>query len=124
MPRPWVGEASVNQCQAAQRWAPEEETVTGSELIAKERLRQIEEEGYGQEHDIYHYWDVLADAGVAYALNASPGHDGLPFWPWHADAWNPKDPLRDLVRAGALIAAAIDRYQATPAATPPPAAQE
>ena len=32
-------------------------------------------------------------------------------WPWAQDFWKPKDQLRNLVRAGALIAAAIDRLQ-------------
>lgn len=33
-------------------------------------------------------------------------------WPWDADAWKPtQDPIRQLVKAGALIAAEIDRRQ-------------
>ena len=30
-------------------------------------------------------------------------------WPWDESYWNPQDPLRDLVKSGALIAAEIDR---------------
>lgn len=32
-----------------------------------------------------------------------------PFWPWQRKWWKPKDPRRDLVRAGALIIAEIER---------------
>ena len=32
-------------------------------------------------------------------------------WPWSDKWWKPKDKIRDLVRAGALIAAEIDRLQ-------------
>lgn len=32
-------------------------------------------------------------------------------WPWAKKYWKPKTPLEDLVKAGALIAAEIDRLQ-------------
>ena len=32
-------------------------------------------------------------------------------WPWDEGDWNPQDPERDLVKAGALIAAELDRLQ-------------
>jgi hypothetical protein len=33
-------------------------------------------------------------------------------WPWNDDDWKPSpDPIRNLVKAGALIAAEIDRLQ-------------
>lgn len=31
------------------------------------------------------------------------------YWPWEEEWWKPKSPLHDLVYAGALIAAEIDR---------------
>jgi hypothetical protein len=34
------------------------------------------------------------------------------WWPWSFEWWKPKDRIRNLVRAGALIAAEIDRLQA------------
>lgn len=91
--------------------------MNGIELIAAERQRQIEQEGWTPEHDDAHLSGDLALAGIAYALHAV-GADlnarkGLfppaPFWPWDAECWNPKDPLRDLVRGAALITAEIDR---------------
>lgn len=94
----------------------------GVSLITRERLRQITQEGYTPEHDQEHTWDVLSDAGAVYALSASWGdyHKIREFWPWDMDAFKPVggpdasdgDRLKDLVRAGALIAAAIDRLLA------------
>jgi len=38
--------------------------------------------------------------------------DVMSLWPWGSEWWKPsKDPIRDLVKAGALIAAEIDRLQ-------------
>jgi len=85
--------------------------MTGTELIAAERMRQIAEEGWSLDHDYDHCWEDLAEAGMSYALNAT-GHNGLQHWPWDTASYKPKDALRDLIRAGALIAAAIDRHQA------------
>lgn len=85
--------------------------------IAAERQRQIDREGWDQEHDNEHPAGSLAGAGMCYAQNAvgqlgkpySPVR-GLPaFWPWDAADWKPKDARRDLVRAAALIAAELDR---------------
>lgn len=95
-------------------WPEAEEATgmaTGAELIAAERLRQIQEEGWTQEHDSWHHWEAIAGAGIAYGLSAIAfKEEALKFWPWGDSWWKPKDSLRDLVRAGALIAAAIDRY--------------
>lgn len=93
--------------------------MTGIELIAAERQRQIEQEGWTDEHDDAHPAGELALAGMCYAGHASlslSGHaqDAIPSpWPWSANWWKPADPLRDLVRAGALIAAEIDKLQRT-----------
>lgn len=97
---------------------PETQTAPkdGATLIAEERRRQIEQEGWTPEHD--DEWDrhQLVGAAVCYALEgiALPAEmkrriDRL--WCWSAEWWKPKDRIRDLVRAGALIAAEIDRLQ-------------
>lgn len=40
-------------------------------------------------------------------------------WPWGSSWWKPKDPRRDLVRAGALILAEIERIdRASPPSSP------
>jgi hypothetical protein len=94
---------------------------TGAELIAAERLRQIVEEKWSARHDAEHRRGELSKAAVHYANVAStqaafgitgnflvPGN-----WPWDAKWWKPsKDPVRNLVKAGALIAAEIDRLLA------------
>ena len=90
----------------------------GIGLIAAERNRQISGEGWTVEHDDEHDAGELASAGAAYALNAACvlyPYNGTPlekppeFWMWDYKWWKPKDPFRDLARAGALIAAEIDR---------------
>ena len=90
---------------------------SGVELIAEERARQVAAEGWSEAHDDAHPAGELAVAGMCYA-----GHAGLTLqgkagdtvpspWPWGGEWWKPKNPIRDLVRAGALIAAEIDRLQ-------------
>ncbi len=95
--------------------------MNGVELIAQERARQIAEEGWTPEHDDNHSDGEMALAGAAYACSAAAqsnpnqgSYDEPPeMWPWGIRWWKPKDPIRDLVRAGALIAAEIDRLQRT-----------
>ena len=90
---------------------------TGIELIAEERQRQIEKEGWTKEHDAEHKVGVLAKAAVCYALppltraDISPDVGKPPFWwPFSEEWWKPeKDRVRELVKAGALIAAEIDK---------------
>ena len=77
--------------------------MNGAELIAAERVRQKSEEGWGSRHDDEHTNGELVAAAVAYALRASI------LWPWPSDFWKPTTRIRDLTKAGALIAAEIDR---------------
>lgn len=94
---------------------------TGVELIAAERLRQTSQEGWTPEHDDRHKKFQLTLAAVSYAQAvASPddwavsnGEKPRPTdWPWGKKWWKPSaDPIRNLVKAGALIAAEIDRLQ-------------
>lgn len=87
----------------------------GADLIREERRRQIEVEGYDTMHDRHNTPQVLCRAAVGYALHEDPSKlvadAAANLWPWTKDFWKPKDQLRNLVRAGALIAAAIDRLQ-------------
>lgn len=89
--------------------------ATGADLIREERRRQIEVEGYDSMHDRHHTPQVLCRAAVGYALHEDPSKlvsdAAANLWPWSKEFWKPKDQLRNLVRAGALIAAAIDRLQ-------------
>jgi hypothetical protein len=117
--------------------------ITGGAIadIAAERKRQIEKEGWSIEHDDDHDDGSLAKAAGCYALHAGGVKDivgkledhgtgvrgrtleKIPrHWPWSAAWWKPKrNPRKDLVRAGALIVAEIERLDR---ATPQPAASE
>jgi hypothetical protein len=92
-------------------------TTSGAELIAAERQRQIEVEGWTLEHDdIAHDTGALLEAARSYLWVAAPPSLGRPApptgWPWDRASWKPSvDPIRNLVKAGALIAAEIDRLQ-------------
>lgn len=112
---------------------------TGVDLIAAERLRQIEVERFSAEHDDRHDEHELAWAAACYAapgriysLAESFGNENILFldpWPveWDEDGdkrprdlqdrllaaqdIEPAERIRCLVKAGALIAAEIDRLQ-------------
>ena len=84
---------------------------TGIELIADERARQIMVEGWTPQHDLRHREGVLAQAAACYIDGRSAYVDAN--WPFDDEWWKPKDPLSNLVRAGALIAAEIDRMLAS-----------
>ena len=85
--------------------------MSGAERIAAERQRQIDKEGYTAEHDDAHASDDFVRAAVAYLETSGP-HRPVPMgWPWYEGEWKPKDRISNLVRAGALIAAEIDRLE-------------
>lgn len=85
----------------------------GAELIADERRRQIDAEGWTPEHDDAHKHGELVEAAECYSYAARTGTLHPPRgWPWEPSWWKPTgNPVRDLVKAGALIAAEIDRLQ-------------
>ena len=109
----------------------------GTELIAEERQRQIDKEGWTAEHDDTHDEGELAIAAICYAspvpIFIKEEHErSIGFidpWPWfdtvevtrygdglttQVPAWDKRkkhSKLRKLVIAGALIAAEIDRLQ-------------
>lgn len=95
----------------------------GVELIAIERKRQIEELGYDYTHDNLYAGEQLAKAAAWYAL---PTFDRIKFesmqikdsfkntvihiWPWDRFYYkpSPENRIKELTKAGALIAAQID----------------
>lgn len=89
--------------------------VTGAELIAQERERQVHEEGWDANHDRWHSTWELARAARCYAIPLVRANTEMPIlWPWSGEWWKPSDdPIRNLVKAGALIAAEIDRQVTT-----------
>lgn len=90
-----------------------QDAKTGVDLIAAERARQIAVEGWTPEHDDEHTESEMALAAACYAMTAGGYAKGQipPIWPWSLEWWKPQYGIRDLVRAGALIAAEIDRLQ-------------
>lgn len=91
-----------------------EQKKTGVDIIADERRSQMEDYGWSVEHDIeVNQNGELALAAIAYAKpNKSGGVE--PEFPWHEDWWKPSpdDRIKELAKAGALIAAEIDRLLA------------
>ena len=90
--------------------------MNGAELITAERTRQIFEEGFLAEHDAGHSEEELVNAAHCYlnALRAREtfGNYDIPLrWPWEEEWWKPTpdDRIKELTKAGALIAAEIDR---------------
>lgn len=89
--------------------------------VMNERDRQWNQEGWTPEHDDQHANGELALAAGSYCESAArpnlfrkvPGaaYTVPRLWPreWTLAWWKPKDPRADLVRAGALILAEIER---------------
>lgn len=78
----------------------------------------MEREGWTAKHDDEHEDCSLALAAACYAIPdderqfESCRADGIPdLWPWDAKWWKPtpRNRIRELTKAGALIAAEIDR---------------
>ena len=95
------------------------------ELITLERMRQIEQLGFDAAHDDMHKLGQISEAGACYAKVASAQTRGASAeeftadmmisegaWPWDEEWWKPSEsPIRNLVKAGALIVAEIERLQ-------------
>lgn len=91
--------------------------IRGTTLIEVERARQVAIEGYTPEHDDAHPGE-MCQAAESYCWAARLAESGAPIlslpvpaeWPWEPEAWKPStDPMANLVKAGALIAAELDR---------------
>ena len=91
----------------------ETKTMDGIGIIAAERARHVTQEGWTSEHDDRHDQGELAQAAAAYAMWGMCGYglrvDAPWDWPWDSRWWKPTTPIRDLAKAGSLIAAEIDR---------------
>jgi hypothetical protein len=114
----------LRSARALSRPSVSVDEVSALSDIASERRRQVEVEGWTPEHDDAHSKGELAQAAGVYALAAgshdyrwvlrgSPVNDylaaAMKLWPWDASWFKPKDKRRDLVKAGALIVAEIER---------------
>lgn len=102
--------------------ASEQLTAAARDVLA-ERRRQVEAEQWTPEHDDRYRQRQLAMAAACYAA-AVPVHDVLDYsdgkienrvpampsaWPWTRAWWKPGTARQNLVKAGALILAEIER---------------
>jgi hypothetical protein len=90
-------------------------TAAARDVLA-ERQRQISAEGWTPEHDDEHGHGEIAMAAAAYAVASTQrlNPKALPsnifaLTGWSSQWWKPHSPRRDLVKAGALILAEIER---------------
>ena len=89
--------------------------------VLTERERQKSVEGWTPEHDDEHGTASMAAAAGCYAFSAASEYAenthwsnkrfdaAEQLWPWDREWWKPSTPRRDLVKAGALILAEIER---------------
>lgn len=119
-----------NHVYAAMKHGRAAQTRAAKDVLA-ERQRQVNAEGWTPEHDDAHADHSLSLAAACYAAapelamvqkheESSGGRGDAPVWDtytvpelwpntWHGRWWKPKDRRSDLVRAGALILAEIER---------------
>lgn len=127
--------AYAAEMNAAAEWDEQSGFVShGLQCIANERRRQIEIEGFVADHDDKYVGAHMAFAAMCYLLpftqheiaRVIPTPTNAPltflgaFWPWAPGSFKQAarhrkattdDRIRDLTKAGALIAAEIDRLQ-------------
>ncbi len=108
---------------------------TGIEIIDDERKRQIEEEGHTALKDDSQEYGSIANAAAVYAMTPDKrdeftegGYSVIDvIWPWNDESYKPSEGniyitnnpsneeiggrIHELAKAGALIAAEIDRLQ-------------
>lgn len=88
---------------------------SGIEIINEEQIRQRTSKGWTLEHDLFHAKGELACAAALYAIPEEKRHEEIkPFlWPFEAGWWkpSPENRIKELAKAGALIASEIDRLQ-------------
>ncbi|WP_350364716.1 hypothetical protein [Enterobacter cloacae] len=78
--------------------------------VISERQRQQSVEGWTPEHDDEHTEGEMAEAAACYAMFANNQGFSVPgLWPWAREWWKQSGQRRDLVKAGALILAEIER---------------
>lgn len=107
---------AVKRARAALTRERDALTPAADDVLA-ERRRQVIEEGWTIEHDDAHGQGQMAGAAACYALYRSHvppeelmGEGILDMsWPWDGAWWKPTSRRRDLVKAGALILAEIER---------------
>lgn len=89
----------------------ESRTVTAAAAdVLAERQRQMTAEGWTPEGDDRYTYAELSIAAQCYAAHSGVMGAGVPVqWPWDDEWWKPSDRRRNLIKAGALILAEIER---------------
>lgn len=111
-----VSREDVSAALAAAKLKETHQSSAATRDIIAERRRQVEVEGWTPEHDDTHAKGEMAIAAACYAVPGAIEWGSWVYrarrvlkWPWERKWWKPKDRRRDLVRAGALIIAEIER---------------
>ncbi len=94
--------------RAAAKRRDVEPTRAARDVLA-ERRRQISAEGWTPEHDDEHDARQLAHAAACYAYPELTCIESVNTWPWAPEWFKVRDHRSNLVRAGALILAEIER---------------
>ncbi|HCA5739251.1 TPA: ead/Ea22-like family protein [Citrobacter freundii] len=106
-------EALLDELEAKDQRIAELEVLAFSPAILdviSERQRQRSVEGWTTEHDDAYQNNELADAAACYAIHANnQGFSTPAHWPWDPEWWKQSGARRDIVKAGALILAEIER---------------
>lgn len=101
-------ERYIQMIEAAPAHTLSEHSAAIKDVIT-ERQRQVSEEGWTPAHDDQYADCELTQAAICY-IDTSFAETN---WPWAAEWWKPTNPRRDLVKAGSLILAEIERMDRT-----------
>lgn len=107
--RAWSASRAASMAAPAVQAAPQ--TAAARDVLA-ERQRQVTAEGMTHLNDDAYYENQLSQAAGCYAMHAfnNGQRNFVPAcWPWDESWWKLTTPRRNLVKAGALILAEIER---------------
>lgn len=120
----WEWNSDQTMWELAHVATPPAQAVQDSQAVRdvlSERERQKSVEGWTPEHDDEHGTASMAAAAGCYAFSAASEYAenthwsnkrfdaAEQLWPWDREWWKPSTSRRDLVKAGALIIAEIER---------------
>ena len=77
--------------------------------VLVERKRQVEVEGFTFAQDDAYQYHELRKAAAAYLMHNGDPYLGPQSWPWDFSQWKPGSARANLVKAGALVIAEIER---------------
>ncbi|MBR8279752.1 hypothetical protein [Burkholderia vietnamiensis] len=104
----WINELRASIAAHPGQQEPRAEVTDAARDVLAERRRQVEAEGWTAKHDDAHTGSEMALAAASYAMSAA-GFSCGNIWPWDWHWYKPTTPRRDLVKAGALILAEVEK---------------